>query len=560
MYRYDEYDRALVQARVEQFRDQVARRISGELSEDEFLPLRLQNGLYLQRHAYMLRVAIPYGTLSSVQLRTLARLAEDYDRGYGHFTTRQNIQFNWIELEQVPDILQVLADSQMHAIQTSGNCVRNITTEAFAGVADDELLDPRPLAEILRQWSTVNPEFLYLPRKFKIAISSSEVDRAALRAHDIGLYLYRGENGEMLLRVMVGGGLGRTPILNELVREGLPWQHLLTYVEAVLRVYNRYGRRDNKYKARIKILVKSLGVEAFAAEVEREWEQIRDSAGELTQAEYERVAEGFASPNYQRLDALDPVFGAWLARDPAFACWAQTNTRPHRVSGYTSVVLSTKPTEGSAPGDLVGVQMHAVADLADLYGFGEIRVTHEQNLVLPDIRKGDLYLVWKALEDIGLATPNVGLLTDVISCPGGDYCSLASTRSLPVAKAIQTRFDDLDYLHDLGEISLNISGCVNACGHHHIGNIGILGVDRKGEEYFQITIGGAQGKDSAIGKVIGPSVRAEDVPDVIDRVLTTYLQYREAEETFVDTLNRIGLGPFKEGAYGRDQVAQEAGA
>ncbi|WP_020680560.1 nitrite/sulfite reductase [Marinobacterium rhizophilum] len=560
MYRYDEYDRALVQARVEQFRDQVARRISGELSEDEFLPLRLQNGLYLQRHAYMLRVAIPYGTLSSVQLRTLARIAEDYDRGYGHFTTRQNIQFNWIELEQVPDILQVLADSQMHAIQTSGNCVRNITTEAFAGVADDELLDPRPLAEILRQWSTVNPEFLYLPRKFKIAISSSEVDRAALRAHDIGLYLYRGENGEMLLRVMVGGGLGRTPILNELVREGLPWQHLLTYVEAVLRVYNRYGRRDNKYKARIKILVKSLGVEAFAAEVEREWEQIRDSAGELTQAEYERVAEGFASPNYQRLDALDPVFGAWLARDPAFARWAQTNTRPHRVSGYTSVVLSTKPTEGSAPGDLVGVQMRAVADLADRYGFGEIRVTHEQNLVLPDIRKGDLYLVWKALDDIGMATPNIGLLTDVISCPGGDYCSLASTRSLPVAKAIQTRFDDLDYLHDLGEISLNISGCVNACGHHHIGNIGILGVDRKGEEYFQITIGGAQGKDSAIGKVIGPSVRAEDVSDVIDRVLTTYLQYREAEETFVDTLNRIGLGPFKEGAYGRDQVVQEAGA
>ncbi len=551
MYRYDEYDRALVQARVEQFRDQVARRISGELSEDEFLPLRLQNGLYLQRHAYMLRVAIPYGTLSSVQLRTLARIAEDYDRGYGHFTTRQNIQFNWIELEQVPDILQVLADSQMHAIQTSGNCVRNITTEAFAGVADDELLDPRPLAEILRQWSTVNPEFLYLPRKFKIAISSSETDRAALRAHDIGLYLYRGENGEMLLRVMVGGGLGRTPILNEAIREALPWRHLLTYVEAVLRVYNRYGRRDNKYKARIKILVKSLGVEAFAAEVEREWEQIRDTTGELTPEEYERVAEGFASPNYQRLDALDPEFGAWLARDPAFARWVQTNTRTHKICGYTSVVLSTKPTEGSAPGDLMGVHMHAVADLADRYGFGEIRVTHEQNLVLPDIRKGDLYLVWKALGDIGLSTPNIGLLTDVISCPGGDYCSLASTRSLPVAKAIQTRFNDLDYLHDLGEISLNISGCVNACGHHHIGNIGILGVDRKGEEYFQITIGGAQGKDSAIGKVIGPSVRAEDVPDVIDRVLAIYLQYREAEETFVDTLNRIGLGPFKEGAYNR---------
>jgi sulfite reductase (NADPH) hemoprotein beta-component len=460
----------------------------------------------------------------------------------------------------VPDILQLLADSQMHAIQTSGNCVRNITTEAFAGVADDELLDPRPLAEILRQWSTVNPEFLYLPRKFKIAISSSETDRAALRAHDIGLYLYRSKDGEMLLRVMAGGGLGRTPILNEAVRDALPWQHLLTYVEAVLRVYNRYGRRDNKYKARIKILVKSLGVEAFAAEVEREWEQIRDSTGTLTVEEYERVAEGFASPGYQRLDALDPEYGAWLAREPAFARWAQTNTRTHKIAGYGAVVLSTKPTRAASPGDLTAGQMRAVADLADRYGFGEIRVTHEQNLVLPDIRKGNLYLVWQALEEIGLATPNVGLLTDVIACPGGDYCSLASTRSLPVAKAIQARFDDLDYLHDLGELSLNISGCVNACGHHHIGNIGILGVDRKGEEYFQITIGGAQGKDSAIGKVIGPSVRAEEVPDTIDRLLAIYLQYREAEETFIDTLGRIGLAPFKEGAYDRGQVVREAGA
>ncbi|NVK41534.1 MAG: nitrite/sulfite reductase [Oceanospirillaceae bacterium] len=560
MYRYDEYDRALVQARVEQFRDQVARRISGELSEEEFLPLRLQNGLYLQRHAYMLRVAIPYGTLSTAQLRTLARIADEYDRGYGHFTTRQNIQFNWIELERVPDILQLLADSQMHAIQTSGNCVRNITTEAFAGVADDELLDPRPLAEILRQWSTVNPEFLYLPRKFKIAISSSGTDRAALRAHDIGLYLYRGDDGEMLLRVMAGGGLGRTPILNEAIREALPWRHLLTYVEAVLRVYNRYGRRDNKYKARIKILVKSLGVEAFAAEVEREWQQIRDGAGELTVEEYERVAEGFASPNYLRLDALDPEYGAWLARDPAFARWTQTNTRPHKVTGYTSVVLSTKPVQDVSPGDATATQMRAVADLADRYGFGELRVTHEQNLVLPDIRKGDLYLVWQALGDIGLATPNVGLLTDVISCPGGDYCSLASTRSLPVAKAIQARFDDLDYLHDLGELSLNISGCVNACGHHHIGNIGILGVDRKGEEYFQITIGGAQGKASALGKVIGPSVRAEEVPDVIERLLATYLHYREVEETFIETLERIGLQPFKEGAYNRSRTLEEVSA
>ncbi|SEF87285.1 nitrite/sulfite reductase [Marinobacterium lutimaris] len=549
MYHYDSYDRALVQARVEQFRDQVSRRLSGELSEEEFLPLRLQNGVYLQRHAYMLRVAIPYGTLASNQLRTLARIADEYDRGYGHFTTRQNIQFNWVELEQVPYILQVLANSDMHAIQTSGNCVRNITTEAFAGVAGDELIDPRPLAEIMRQWSTVNPEFLFLPRKFKVAISSSDSDRAAVRSHDIGLYLYPGESGEMLLKVMVGGGLGRTPILNETVREGLSWQHLLTYVEAVLRVYNRYGRRDNKYKARIKILVKALGVDAFAQEVEREWEQIRDGVAELTNEEYDRVARGFAPPAYERIDALDPEYGAWLARDAAFAVWAQNNTQAHKVPGYASVVLSTKPGAAAPPGDVTGEQMRTVADLADKYGFGEVRVAHEQNLVLPDIRKRDLYLLWKALQASNLATPNVGLLSDVISCPGGDYCSLASTRSLPVARAIQQRFDDLDFLHDLGGLSLNISGCVNACGHHHIGNIGILGVDKKGEEFFQITIGGSQGKESAIGKVLGRAFRAEEVPEAIDRLLSVYLDYRELEERFVDTVRRIGLEPFKEGVY-----------
>ena len=558
MYRYDEYDHALVQARVAQFRDQVARRLSGELSEEEFLPLRLQNGVYLQRHAYMLRVAIPYGTLSSNQLRALAQIAEGYDRGYGHFTTRQNIQFNWIELEQVPDILQLLAEHEMHAIQTSGNCVRNITTEAFAGVAGDELIDPRPLAEILRQWSTVNPEFLFLPRKFKIAISSSEMDRAAIRAHDIGLYLYKDEQGEMLLRVMVGGGLGRTPILNEMIREALPWQHLLTYVEAVLRVYNRYGRRDNKYKARIKILVKALGVEAFAQEVEREWEQIRDGVAELTTEEYARVAHDFQAPDYERIDAIDPDFGAWLARDPAFSVWVQNNTRPHKVPGYSSVILSTKPGASAPPGDVTAEQMRVVADLAEKYGFGEIRVAHEQNLVLPDIRKRDLYALWKALRGQNLATPNIGLLTDVIACPGGDYCSLASTRSLPVARAIQQRFDNLDFLHDLGELSLNISGCVNACGHHHIGNIGILGVDKNGEEFFQITIGGAQGKESSIGKVIGPAFRAEEVPEAIDRLLSVYLSYREVEERFVDTVRRIGIAPFKEGVYQRETARGEA--
>ncbi|MBV1788666.1 nitrite/sulfite reductase [Marinobacterium sp. D7] len=560
MYRYDEYDHALVQARVAQFRDQVARRLSGELSEEEFLPLRLQNGVYLQRHAYMLRVAIPYGTLSANQLRALARIAEEFDRGYGHFTTRQNIQFNWIALERVPDILQLLADQEMHAIQTSGNCVRNITTEAFAGVASDELIDPRPLAEILRQWSTVNPEFLFLPRKFKIAISSSEMDRAAIRAHDVGLYLYRGENGEMLLRVMVGGGLGRTPILNETIREALPWQHLLTYVEAVLRVYNRYGRRDNKYKARIKILVKALGVEAFAQEVEREWEQIRDGVAELTSEEYARVAHEFQAPDYERIDAIDPDFGAWLARNPAFSVWVQNNTRAHKMPGYSSVILSTKPGTSAPPGDVTAEQMRVVADLAEKYGFGEIRVAHEQNLVLPDIRKRDLYALWKALRAQNLATPNIGLLTDVISCPGGDYCSLASTRSLPVAKAIQQRFDNLDFLHDLGELSLNISGCVNACGHHHIGNIGILGVDKNGEEFFQITIGGAQGKESSIGKVIGPAFRAEEVPEAIDRLLSVYLSYREVEERFVDTVRRIGIAPFKEGVYQRETAKVEASA
>ncbi|GAA0690724.1 nitrite/sulfite reductase [Marinobacterium maritimum] len=559
MYKYDEYDHALVQARVAQFRDQVARRLSGELSEEEFLPLRLQNGLYLQKHAYMLRVAIPYGTLSSQQLRTLARIAEQFDRGYGHFSTRQNIQFNWIELEQVPDILQLLADNEMHAIQTSGNCVRNITTEAYAGVAADELIDPRPLAEILRQWSTVNPEFLFLPRKFKIAISSSEQDRAAVRSHDIGLYLYPGDGGEKRLRVMVGGGLGRTPILNQTLREDLPWQHLLTYVEAVLRVYNRHGRRDNKYKARIKILVKALGIEAFAREVEQEWEQIRDGAAELTMAEYHRVAKGFQPPAYEGLSAIDPEYGAWLARDPAFATWVQNNTRPHKVPGYASVAVSTKPGAVSPPGDMTAQQMQTLADLADLYGFAEIRVAHEQNLVLPDIRKHDLYVLWQSLQDVGLATPNIGLLTDLIACPGGDYCNLASTRSLPVARAIQERFDNLDFLHDLGPISLNISGCVNACGHHHIGNIGILGLDKNGEEYFQITIGGAQGKDSALGRVIGRAFQAEEVPDAIERLLTTYLEYREADEHFVHCIQRLGLAPFKEGVYPQ-QPSVEASA
>jgi len=549
MYQYDDYDRALVFERVAQFRDQVERFMAGELSEEEFLPLRLQNGLYMQKHAYMLRVAIPYGTLSAEQMRTLASIASDYDRGYGHFTTRQNMQFNWIELHEVPDILERLAQVNMHAIQTSGNCVRNITTEAFAGVAADELIDPRPLAEILRQWSTINPEFLFLPRKFKIAICSAKQDRAAIMMHDIGLYLYPGRDGQMLLRVIVGGGLGRTPILGLQIRDGLPWQHLLSYVEAVLRVYNRHGRRDNKYKARIKILVKALGIEAFAKEVEEEWQHIKDGPAQLTEDEYLRVANAFVPPSYRTLAGTDLDFGTHLADNPAFARWVARNVQPHKVPGYTSVVLSTKPGLASPPGDVTGLQMLAVADWSERFGFGEIRIAHEQNIVLPDVPKSDLYALWQLAREQGLGAANVGLLTDIIACPGGDFCALANAKSIPIAQAIQARFDNLDYLHDLGDISLNISGCMNACGHHHIGNIGILGVDKNGSEWYQITLGGSQGKNSALGKVIGPSFSAAEVPQVIERIIGTFVRYREAEELFVDTVARIGLEPFKERVY-----------
>ena len=550
MYRYDEYDRALVFERVAQFRDQVERFVAGDLSEEEFLSLRLQNGLYLQKHAYMLRVAIPYGTLGAQQLRTLASIARDYDRGYGHFTTRQNMQFNWIELQQVPDILQRLAEVDMHAIQTSGNCVRNITTEAFAGVAADELLDPRPLAEILRQWSTINPEFLFLPRKFKIAICSARQDRAAIMMHDIGLYLYQDADGQMLLRVLVGGGLGRTPILGLQIRDGLPWQHLLSYVEAVLRVYNRHGRRDNKYKARIKILVKALGIEAFSQEVEEEWQHLRDGPAQLTEDEYQRVASAFVPPDYQALPDTDLDFGTHMADSPAFARWVTRNVQPHKVPGYSSVVLSTKPGIAAPPGDVSAAQMDAVAQWAEQFGFGEIRIAHEQNIVLPDVPKAQLHALWTLACEQGLGSANVGLLTDIIACPGGDFCALANAKSIPIAQAIQQRFDNLDYLHDLGDISLNISGCINACGHHHIGNIGILGVDKNGSEWYQITLGGAQGKASALGKVIGPAFSAAQIPDVISRLIATYVRYRESDEPFIDTVQRIGLEPFKERVYG----------
>ncbi|WP_455922718.1 nitrite/sulfite reductase [Pseudomonas putida] len=549
MYRYDDYDRALVHERVAQFRDQAERFQAGELSEEEFLPLRLQNGLYMQKHAYMLRVAIPYGTLSARQLRTLAHIAREYDRGYGHFTTRQNLQYNWVELHQVADILQHLASVDMHAIQTSGNCVRNITTEAFAGVAADELMDPRPLAEILRQWSTINPEFLFLPRKFKIAICSAEQDRAAIMMHDIGLYLYANAEGEKRLRVMVGGGLGRTPILSQQIREDLPWQHLLSYVEAILRVYNRHGRRDNKYKARIKILVKALGIEAFSAEVDQEWQHLKDGPAQLTVDEYQRVADAFVAPTYQVLPDDHLNFGSQLMAFPDFARWVSRNTHAHKVPGYVSVTLSTKPGPETPPGDLTAAQMEAVADWSEVFGFGEIRIAHEQNLILPDVRKTDLLALWTLASEQGLGVANTGLLTDIIACPGGDFCALANARSLPITAAIQARFNDLDFLHDLGDFSLNISGCMNACGHHHIGNIGILGVDKNGQEWYQITLGGAQGKSASLGKVIGPSFSAEQIPEVIERVVHTFVEYREVDERFIDTFARIGIEPFKERVY-----------
>ncbi|SMP77195.1 nitrite/sulfite reductase [Noviherbaspirillum suwonense] len=549
MYQYDEYDEMVVKERVAEFRDQVSRRLSGALSEEEFLPLRLQNGLYMQKHAYMLRVAIPYGVLSASQVRMLAHIARKYDRGYGHFTTRQNIQYNWIKLEEAPDILEELATVQMHAIQTSGNCVRNITTEQFAGVAADEILDPRPLAEILRQWSTFNPEFAFLPRKFKIAISSSAEDRAAVRMHDIGVYLYRNDKGERVLRVFAGGGLGRTPILNSQVCEDLPWEHLLTYIEAILRVYNRYGRRDNKYKARIKILVKALGVEAFAAEVDKEWRHLQDGPATLTEQEYARVARYFAQDRYEVLGAHDSMLEKHLAENKRFSQWVKRNVRPHKVSGYATVTLSTKPGAAMPPGDVTADQLEHIATWAEEFGFGEVRIAHEQNVILPDVRLRDLYSLWLRAVDQRLATANVGLLTDIIACPGGDYCSLANARSLPVAAAIAQRFDDLDFLCDLGDLSLNISGCINACGHHHMGNIGVLGVDKDGEEWYQVTIGGSQGNESALGRVIGRAFRAEEMPDVIARLVETYCQLRLEDEPFSDTLLRVSPEPFKANVY-----------
>ena len=547
MYRYDDYDHALVAERVEEFRDQVARYLAGALTDEEFLPLRLQNGLYRQKHAYMLRVAIPYGLLSAAQLHKLAEIAERYDRGYGHFSTRQNIQFNWIQLEQVPDILAELASVEMHAIQTSGNVVRNVTTDQFAGIAADEIMDPRPLAELIRQWSTLNPEFAYLPRKFKIAVSAAAEDRAAIRVHDVGLDIYRDANGEVTVRVIVGGGLGRTPMVGVTLREHLHWSETLTYLEAILRVYNRYGRRDNKYKARIKILVKALGVEAFAREVETEWAHLSAGPGTLTPAEYERVTTQFSAPLYEAL--TDDLSGIRVAATGRFRTWLSRNLHPHRISGYSAVTLSTKADPHTPAGDVNAQQLRQLAKLAQRYSFGEVRVTHEQNLVLPDVQNSDLFALYTELDAIKLAAPNLGLLTDMIVCPGGDYCSLANARSLPVARAIAERFDNLDYLLDLGELSLNISGCMNACGHHSIGNIGVLGVDKDGQEWYQVTVGGAQGNRTRLGKVIGPALRAEQMPNTVEKLVNVYTEQRVDDESFADVVERIGLEPFKARVY-----------
>ncbi|MEQ6888136.1 nitrite/sulfite reductase [Halomonas sp. CS7] len=549
MYRYDSHDQTLVDERVAQFRDQMRRYLAGQLGEEEFLPLRLQNGLYIQRYAPMLRIAIPYGMLASYQLRKLGEIAARYDRGYGHFTTRTNLQLNWPALEDVPDILAELASVQMHAIQTSGNDIRNTTTDQFSGIAADEEVDPRPWCELIRQWSTFHPEFAFLPRKFKIAVTGAEDDRAAIQVHDVGLRLWRDRDGEVRIKVLAGGGLGRTPMIAETVREDLPWQHLLTYLEALVRVYNQFGRRDNKFKARIKILVKALGVDEFRRRVEEEWAHLKDGPQTLNAEALAAVAEHFVEPERRAVpaEALE-AYERLRGENRAFARFVTNNVTDHKVAGYKAVTLSLKRREHS-PGDVTSEQMAAVADLADEFGYGELRVTHEQNLVLTDVPVDRIEELWQRLEALGLANPTVGTLADLICCPGGDYCGLANAKSIPVAHAIQERFEDLDFLYDLGPLELNISGCMNACGHHHVGHIGILGVDKKGEEYYQISLGGSQGNGASLGKILGPSFFREDVPSVIDKLLQVYVGSRQPDETFLDTYRRIGLKPFKERVY-----------
>ena len=547
MYKYDHYDSKIVNQRVDQYEDQLNRYFNKELTDEEFRPLRLQNGLYIQRHAPMLRVAIPYGLLSSNQLRTLADIADEFDRGYGHFSTRQNIQYNWPKLEDTPKILRKLADAEMHAIQTSGNCIRNITTDPYAGVTPDEIVDTRYIAEILRQWSTFHPEFALLPRKFKISISGSKHDRALVKTHDIGLELVK-EQENLFVNVFVGGGLGRTPVIGQLLKEKLPIEHLLSYCESIIRIYNLYGRRDNMYKARIKILVKALGVESFKKQVEDDWNDGKNSSNHLNDNEINRVKQFFTSPNYETVESID--LEDQFREDHNFLHWIKRNTREHIKNGYRSVTISLKGKKQTAPGDIQSSEMRVVADLADQYSFGEIRSTHEQNLVLADVKEKDLYDVYSVLCENNLGEANIGLITDIICCPGGDFCSLANAKSIPIAKSIDNLFDNYDFLFDIGTISLNISGCMNACGHHHVGNIGILGVDKDGSEWYQITLGGQQGVNASLGKVIGPSFSADEVPAVIKEILNVYVAQRDSEEElFIDCYNRIGLDPFKEAIY-----------
>lgn len=546
MYVYDDYDQRIVDERVNQFRSQVTRRLAGKISEAEFRPLRLQNGLYLQLHAYMLRVAIPYGLLSSKQLHMLGDIATKYDKGYGHFTTRQNLQYNWPELEDVPDILADLATVEMHAIQTSGNCIRNISADQYAGVAGDEVVDPRPYAEIMRQWSSFHPEFAHLPRKFKMAFTGATDDRAAIKFHDIGYRVVKNDAGEVGFQVYVGGGMGRTPMVGKLLREFVTEADLLTYTEAIMRVYNQYGRRDNKYKARIKILVHELKLEEFSRRVEEEWQNIvKDGGVVLDQAEIDRVSAFFIEPEYEALPANGVTHEQSLAQDKDFSAWVKYNVLDHKKPGYAIVVVSLKKP-GVPPGDVTDSEMHIIADLADEYSFGELRTTHEQNLVLADVKKDDLVALWKKLDALGFAIPNIGSLQDMICCPGLDFCALANARSLPLAEDISRHFDDLDYLYDLGELKLKISGCINACGHHHVGHIGILGVNKKGVEYYQVTLGGDATDDATIGRIVGRAFSEDDIIPALDRLLKIYVNIREEGERFLDTFRRVGLDPFKE--------------
>ncbi len=549
MYRYDEFDQQLVNERVAQFSGQVARRLTGELTEDEFKPLRLMNGVYLQLHAYMLRIAIPYGTLSSKQLRMLAHIGRKYDRGYGHFTTRQNLQFNWPALKDVPDILKDLASVEMHCIQTSGNCIRNVTSDQYAGAAKNELEDPRIVSEIIRQWSTFHPEFSYLPRKFKIAVSGTPDDRAAIRVHDIGIQIVQNGQGEIGYEIYVGGGLGRTPMIGKKISGFVPKADLLAYLEAIMRVYNMYGRRDNIYKARIKILVHEIGVEEMQRQVEAEFAEIQKSGTlHLPQEEIARIEAYFQAPAYEELPEESTELNKAVLADRDFANWVKSNVAQHRVPGYAIVNISLKPI-GGVPGDCTSDQMDAVADIAEKYSFDELRVTHEQNLTLAHVRKKDLHAVYEALKARDLATANIGLITDQIACPGLDYCALANARSIPLAQQISERFADIERQHEIGELKINTSGCINACGHHHVGHIGILGVDKKGVEYYQVTLGGAADEKTAIGDIVGRAFTEDEIVDAIETIVTTYIGIRKDGERFIDTYRRVGVDPFKESLY-----------